>query len=59
MKKHTIYSIDNYGWSTDKIDYDTADAFAGIYDKNNRPLFENDIVSLRVALKPIKKKGFV
>lgn len=52
----SIFSIDNYGWSTSPIDYDRADSWTGCYDRNNRPLFEHDIVAMRITMNPEPKK---
>lgn len=41
--KLSFYSIDMYGWSAKKIDYDDKDHALPLKDKNQKVLFENDL----------------
>ena len=58
-KKKPLFSIDNYGWNTTKINYDISNPWAGIYDRNNYPLFKNDVVALRTTTQPNPKKKYL
>ena len=54
-----LFSKDNYAWSTQKIAYEKAFHWSGIVDKNNYPLFENDIIALRLTSQPNPKKQYM
>lgn len=56
--KAELFSIDNYGWNTTPILFDKRFRWAGVYDRNNLPLFENDIVAIRTTLKPHPKRNY-
>ena len=43
------YSKDQFWWHGDMINYDQKDQFSGQLDRNNRPLFENDVVAMRTT----------
>ena len=49
------YSKDQFWWGGKPIEYTEKDMHAGILDRNNRPLFENDIVLMRSTSKPEPK----
>lgn len=42
----TFFSKDGFWWNGSPIGFSESDRFSGIRDKNNRNLFEHDIVSL-------------
>ncbi len=41
------FSHDQFWWTGTHIDYQSKDHYCGIPDKNNRPLFELDVVKLK------------
>ncbi len=43
------YSKDQFWWHGDEIEYEEKDQFSGQLDRNNRPLFENDVVAMRTT----------
>ena len=45
------FSNDQFWWHGNIIEYETKDLFSGQKDKNNRPLFEHDIVLMRTTSK--------
>ncbi|MFZ6051465.1 YopX family protein [Halocola ammonii] len=52
--KSKFYSKDYFWWNGSPIQHDLRDQFSGFKDKNNRPIFENDIVKVRFQ-NPFKK----
>lgn len=49
------YSKDQFWWGGKPIEYTEKDMHAGISDRNNRPLFEKDIVLMRSSIQPEPK----
>ena len=49
------FSKDMFWWHGDRIQYDEKDAFSGQYDRNNRALFNNDVVAIRKGTTPKEK----
>tara|TARA_A100001015_G_scaffold174960_1_gene194506 strand:- start:11171 stop:11566 length:396 start_codon:yes stop_codon:yes gene_type:complete len=41
-----FYSKDLYAFDDNEIEYDDQDFFSGYYCKNNKPIFENDILKI-------------
>lgn len=52
--KSYFYSKDNFWWNGKPIEYNTQDRFTGLKDKNDRTLFEHDIVKVRFK-NPLRK----
>lgn len=59
MKVHSNgikdFSKDQFWWVNDPIEYEYKDQFSGLKDKDNRALFEYDIVAMRTAIGPKNK----
>ena len=49
------YSKDQFWWGGNAIEYTQKDRHAGLSDRNNRPLFEHDIVWMRTTPQPEPK----
>ncbi|MEQ8766073.1 MAG: hypothetical protein RL885_19300 [Planctomycetota bacterium] len=47
VQGQTFYSKDLLWWNGTRIDHDERDAYLEMKDKNDRPLFDGDIVSFR------------
>ena len=45
--KGALFSKDNFWWTGEPIFYTQKDAHCGLFDQNNRALYEYDIVTLR------------
>ncbi|MGA0242555.1 MAG: hypothetical protein ACO3K7_06160 [Candidatus Marinamargulisbacteria bacterium] len=54
MYNHGIidYSTDQFWWTSTPIDYHQKDVFSKLCDKNNRRLFEHDVVAMRTTPHP-------
>ena len=47
LESRSYFSKDAYWWTGNAIEHDTKDEATGWKDKNNRHLFENDIIQVR------------
>lgn len=52
--KSKFYSKDFFWWNGTAIEHSLRDRFSDIRDKNNRPIFEHDIIRLRFS-NPFRK----
>jgi hypothetical protein len=52
--KSKFYSKDFYWWNGAPIEYSLRDRFTDLKDKNNRAIFENDIIRLKFS-NPFRK----
>ncbi len=51
------YSKDQFWWHGEPIEYDYKDQYSGQLDRNNRPLFEHDVVAMRTTTKSNPKSN--
>jgi len=49
------FSNDRFWWTSTPIEYNTKDKYCGLKDKDNRALFEYDIVAMRLSVGPKDK----
>ena len=53
------YSADQFWWHGNPIEYTQKDQYSGLKDKNNRSLFEHDVVAIRESLNKHPKQAGV
>ena len=49
------FSNDQFWWTSTPIEYNAKDQYCGLKDKDNRALFEHDIVAMRRSVGPKNK----
>ena len=50
------YSADQFWWHGTPIEYTEKDQYSGLKDRNNRSLFEYDVVAIRMSLNKHNKR---